>query len=235
MFSMFHRKKVFMFGYSTKSSFVAKELKKYVLDLHIILSKKEAYEDALADGYSNVKLLDLTDDEVLEELDVAQEDYLICLLRDNHLNLFLALSLHSLFPNSTLIALSDSPETTKKLKMAGASKTIDLYQVSTLRLHNILNKPITTKLVEEIFSFDTPFSLREMTIPENSSLDGIMVDDFDFYEHNIILVGMIDRRLSEQFIFSTSGVENRLDVGDTLVCVGYSEDLEKFERYMDRD
>jgi hypothetical protein len=40
---------------------------------------------------------------------------------------------------------------------------------------------------------------------------------------------MIDKRLSHQFIFSTSGLENRFDVGDTLVCIGYNEDLDRFE------
>jgi hypothetical protein len=59
-----------------------------------------------------------------------------------------------------------------------------------------------------------------------------MVDDFDFTWHGVILVGMIDKRLSNQFIFITSGLENRFDVGDTIVCIGYNADLEKFEDYI---
>jgi hypothetical protein len=71
-----------------------------------------------------------------------------------------------------------------------------------------------------------------MTIPLNSCLDGVMVDDFDFREHKIILVGMIDKRLSDQFIFITSGLEHQFDVHDTIVCIGYNDDLEKFEAYI---
>jgi len=226
------REKAFMFGYSQKRLFLAQELGYNLMGFAIIVNNKEAYEKALLDGYSNVKLLDITDDVALEKLPIEDNDYLICVMDDHHLNVFLTLSLHALFPQAVVVALSDSPHTTQKLKMAGASKIIDLYQVSANRIHNILHKPVATKLVEQLLSSDEDFSFKEMTIPKGSSLDGIMVDDFDFTQHGVILVGMIDKRLSNQFIFITSGLENRFDIGDTLVCIGYNKDLKQFEEYM---
>ncbi len=59
-----------------------------------------------------------------------------------------------------------------------------------------------------------------------------MVDDFDFSRHNILLVGMIDRRLSNQFLFITSGLEHRLDRGDMMVCIGHNEDLDRISKTM---
>jgi voltage-gated potassium channel len=116
--------------------------------------------------------------------------------------------------------------------MAGARRIIDLYQVSANRLHNILHKPVTTKLVDRLLSPDEEFSFREMVIPENSVINGVMVDDFDFEPHKVILIGMIDQRLSNKFLFVTSGVENRFDLGDTIVCIGFNEDLERFEKFI---
>jgi len=229
---MSYSKKAFLFGYSKSSSFVAKQLSQEHLHLTLVLSTQEAYEKAQADGYVNIKKLDITDDDALKSLDVGEEDYLVCVLEDKHLNVFLTLSLHALFPKTVIIALSDSFHTTQKLKMAGARRIIDIYQVSANRLHNILHKPVTTKLVDRLLSPDEAFSFREMIIPENSIIDEVMVDDFDFDKHNVIMVGMIDKRLSNKFLFVTSGLENRFDSGDTIVCIGYNEDLDKFENYI---
>ena len=226
------RQKAFMFGYSQSRLFLAKELGYKLMGFSIIVNDEKSYQKAISDGYSSVKLLDVTDDRALEELPVKDNDYLICVMDDHYLNVFLTLSLHALFPKAIVVALSDSPHTTQKLKMAGASKIIDLYQVSANRIHNILHKPVATKLVERLLSSDEDFSFKEMEIPKGSSLDGVMVDDFDFTYHGVILVGMIDKRLSNQFIFITSGLENRFDVGDTIVCIGYNADLEKFEDYI---
>ena len=226
------KQKAFMFGYSQERLFLAKELGYKLMGFSIIVNNEKAYQKAVSDGYSNVTLLDVTDDTALEELPVKDNDYLICVMDDHYLNVFLTLSLHELFPKAIVVALSDSPHTTQKLKMAGASKIIDLYQVSANRIHNILHKPVATKLVERLLTTDEDFSFKEMLIPQGSSLDGVMVDDFDFSWHGVILVGMIDKRLSNQFIFITSGLENRFDVGDTIVCIGYNADLEKFEKYI---
>jgi len=226
------KQNAFMFGYSQKRLFLAQELGYNLHEFTIIVNERRAYEKAIEDGYDNIKLLDVTDDTELEKLEVTQNDYLICVMDDHYLNVFLTLSLHALFPKAIVVALSDSPHTTQKLKMAGASKIIDLYQVSANRIHNILHKPLATKLVERLLSSDEDFSFKEMKIPKGSSLDGVMVDNFDFTQHGVILLGMIDERLSNQFIFITSGLENRFDVGDTIVCIGYNKDLEKFENYI---
>jgi len=227
---MFNRNAL-MFGYSKSTRFLAENLHKELGNLLIVVDNDQDYQLAKKAGYY-VKLLDITDDEVLEGLEVHEDDYLICVMKDHYLNVFLTLSLHSLFPQSMIIALSDSYHVTQKLKMAGASRIIDLYQVSANRIHNILTKPVATKLIERLFSPEEDFSFKEMVVPPNSPLDGMRVEDFDFSSHGVILVGMIDKRLSNQFIFITSGLENHFDSGDTLVCIGYNKDLEAFEAYM---
>jgi len=231
---MASRHRAYMFGYGKSSSFVAEKLTQDGLNLTLVLSQKESVQKARDDGYVDIKELDITDDEALKSLEVEEEDYLVCVLEDKHLNVFLTLSLHALFPKTIIIALSDSFHTTQKLKMAGARRIIDLYQVSASRLHNILHKPVTTKLIDRLLSPDEEFSFKEMVIPEKSIIDKIMVDDFNFEEHKVIMIGMIDKRLSNKFLFATSGVENRFDASDTIVCIGYNDDLEKFEKYINK-
>ena len=222
----------FLFGYNKKRRFIARELEKEPLNLILLVDDERSYNQAKEDGFREVIFMDLTDDELLENLKINDDDYLVCLMTDHYMNVFLTLSLHSIFPKSIILALSDSPHTTQKLKMAGASRIIDLYQVSANRIHNMLHKPVTTKLIERLFSPEEEFSFKEIEIPKGSSLDQVMVDDFDFSLHNVILIGMIDKRLSHQFIFVTSGLANRFDVGDTLVCIGYNQDLKKFKTFI---
>jgi len=223
------RQRAFLFGYSKRSKFLVEELEKKSFLLTVIASNKEEYIEAKEDGYQELILVDITDDDALERLNVSENDYLVSLLEDNHVNVFLTLSLHALFPKNKIIALSDSSHTTQKLKMAGATKVIDIYQVSANRIHNILHKPLATKVIEKLFSPNTTFSLREIIIDEGSSLHGKMVDEVDFFKYGIILIGMIDRELSQQFIFITSGLEHELHEHDVLVCMGYDKDLDRFE------
>jgi len=224
--------KAFIFGYSKRTLFLTKELQNKGFNLSIIVPDKASYDKAKEDGYLTVIEIDMTNDEELERLNVAQEDYLVCVLSDKHFNVFLTLSLHALFPKSTIMALSDSSYTTQKLKMAGASRVIDLYQVSAHRINNILHKPIVTKMTEQLFSPSSELSLREIIIPKNSFLNHKMVDDIDFQNHGVILLGMIDKELSHQFIFITSGLEHQVNCDDVLVCMGYDKDLDRFEEYI---
>ncbi len=224
--------RIFIFGYSPRSRFLTKSLQSKDFNITIIVSTRQEYEKARQDGFIDVIIIDMSDDNLLHNLHAAKEDTLVCVMEDNHFNVFLTLSLHFIYPKNRIIALSDSFHVTQKLKMAGASKVIDLYQVSSNRIYNILNKPVATQFIDTLLSFEDELSLQEITIPENSFIDHIMVDDFNFSEHGIILIGMIDKRLSKQFLFITSGLEHRLDRGDILVCLGYNDDLEKFKNFI---
>lgn len=227
-------KKIFVFGYNKQTDFLIGSLKEKHFFTTVIVPNQKEYYEANAYGFVEVIEMDMTDDTLLANLNAAREDDLICVMQDNHFNVFLTLSLHALYPNNRIIALSNSFHTTQKLKIAGASKVIDLYQVSSNRIYNILHKPVATHFIDSLLSFNEELSLREITITPYSVLDEVMVDDFDFSKHKIILIGMIDRRLSEQFLFITSGLEHRMDRGDVLVCLGYDEDLNRFESFINR-
>ena len=229
------KKEAFLFGYGNQGSSLAKGLKKEHFRLHIIEATVEYYERAKEDGFLDVMLLDVTKDSELERLQIEEESYIVCVMEDEHLNVFLTLSLRALFPHTTIVAISDSIHTTQKLKMAGASRVIDLYQVSANRIHNILKKPVATKLLDSFVSDAYAISFREICIPPNSYLDGMMVDDVNFSSHGVLLVGMIDVELSHKFIFITSGIDHKLDAGDTIVCIGYNEDLDLFEEKIKKE
>jgi len=224
------KKKAYIFGYGSHGRAIADGLKKEAFEILILESNEKDYKESIADGFESTKLIDVTKDELLEELMIEDDDQVICVMNDEHLNVFLTLSLRSLYPNSFILSISDSTHTTQKLKKAGADKVISLYEVSANRIHNILKRPTTTKLLDDFITEHSDISFREMKVPDNSVFDGTMIDDLDFSQYAILLVGMIDEEVSHDFLFLTAGIEHKIDAGDTLVCIGRDEDLAKFEK-----
>jgi len=224
------KKKIAIFGYGSHGKFIAKGLLEDGFDVSVIESDKIFYKDAKSDDFENVFLLDVTQDSELKKIDFASFEQLVCVMDDEHLNVFLTLSLRSLFKESYILSISDSLNVTKKLKMAGADKVIDLYEVSANKIYNILDKPVATKLLDDFVNNREGIMFREIVIPEDSPLDGKMADDVDFSIYDVLLVGMIDEEMGHSFVFVTAGIEHKIDCGDTLVCIGYKEKLDTFEK-----
>ncbi len=221
--------KTFLFGYGRHGIPIAEGLKKDGHRLTIVESDETNFLQAKKDEYIDIVLVDITKDADLEGLMVEPADQLICVMDDEHLNVFLTLSLRSLFPKSYILSISDSIYASQKLEMAGADMVIDLYEVSANRIHNILNKPVATKLLYQFATSGGQINFRELIIPDGSFLHHKNVESFDFRAYGVILVGLIDREKGDHFIFITSGYEHKLDIGDTIVVLGENMDLEKFQ------
>ncbi len=221
--------KVHLFGYGRHGRLIAKGLLKSGYWIHILEIDNKKIDSAKEHGFVNVDLVEMTDDEQLSNLDIDPDDLIVCVMDDEHFNVFLTLSLRQIHPDIKIFAISDSIHTAEKLKMAGASKVIDLYQVSATRIHNFLNKPVTTYLLSGFLGDKQEISFRQFVIPEGSFLHGLYTDDLDFDSFNLLLLGIIDLELSDDLIFVTEGINHKLDSGDILVCMGKDADLERFE------
>ena len=223
------RNRIILFGYGKFGKSIADTLVENEAEVILVESEESRYQASLKGNFKRSLLMDVTDDSALETLPVDPEDQLVCVMDDDHLNVFLVLSLKALYPQNRILALSDSIHATRKLKMAGASQVIDLYAVSANRIHNILNKPIATRFLEGFLDAKHEYSFREIKIPEGSFLHERSLDEIDFRRYGVIFIGMIDVELGNSFIFVTTGLEHKLDSGDIIVCIGHDEDLDRFE------
>jgi len=226
--------RMIVFGYGKFGENIADTLREHDKDILLVESDEERCLKARERGFEKCLLLDVTEDDDLKQLSAEEEDQLVCVMDDDHLNVFLVLSLRALFPKNRILAISDSIHATRKLKMAGANQVIDLYSVSANRIHNILSKPVATRFLEGFVSQTHEYSFRELVIPENSFLHGKMLDEIDFRRYGIIFVGMIDVELGNSFIFVTTGLKHKIDSGDILVCIGHEKDLDNFEKTIRR-
>jgi voltage-gated potassium channel len=227
--------RICIFGYGNHGKFIARGLNAEDFDIIIVVATKENYKNAKSDGFDEVHLMDVTNDDELQKISFDDETQLVCVMDDEHLNVFLTLSLRSLYPNIYILSISDSINVTKKLKMAGANKVIDLYEVSANKIYNLLDRPVATQLLEEFVLNKKGITFKEMVIPQNSFLDGKMVEEIDFAKYGVLLVGMIDEEMGHSFVFITAGIEHKLDSGDTMVCIGYIDKLKEFEYLIQKE
>ena len=223
------KNKIAIFGYGNHGKFIAKGLASDGFAVTIVESNKSFYDDAKIDGFQNVIFADVTKDSELKKMNLVSFAQLVCVMDDEHLNVFLTLSLRSLFKDSYILSISDSLNVTKKLQMAGANKVIDLYEVSANKIYNLLDRPIATKLLEEFVHNQGGITFKEMVIPVDSFLHEKKAEEIDFSSFGVLLVGMIDEELGHSFVFVTAGISHKLDSGDTIVCLGEKEKLDAFE------
>ncbi len=223
------KQRILLFGYGDHGRHIAKGLAEDGFEIKIVESDQTYFRKAKEDGWIDVEIVDVKSDALLKLLEPETFDQIVCVMQDEHLNVFLTLSLRSLFKESYIISISDSIHTTKKLKMAGANKVIDLYEVSANKVFNIMKKPVSTKILEGFIRNREGIILKEMTIPKDSFLDGMHTDALDISSYGILLIGMIDEELGHGFMFITTGIDHKLDVGDTIVCLGPHEKLHAFE------
>jgi len=227
--------RICIFGYGNHGKFIARGLSAEDFDIIIVVATKENYKNAKSDGFDEVYLMDVTNDDELQKISFDDDTQLVCVMDDEHLNVFLTLSLRSLYPNIYILSISDSINVTKKLKMAGANKVIDLYEVSANKIYNLLDRPVATQLLEGFVLNKNGIIFKEMVIPPDSFLDGMMVEEIDFAKYGVLLIGMIDEEMGHSFVFITAGIEHKLDSGDTMVCIGYIDKLKEFEYLIQKE
>jgi len=220
-------KKVIVFGYGRFGKTIASSIKENGNDIVVAVNDAKEFELANLDGFM-VYDFNLESDNSIKSLNINRFDFVVCAMDNNHENLFLALSVRELFLDSYIIAISDSIHLTDKFKIAGVNRVIDIYSISGNIIMNILKNPIATKFLQGFINKEHNYIFKEIKIKPNCKLEGKMISDIDFNKYNIIFIGMIDEELGNQFIFSTVGLNHKLDTHDTLVCVGKEEDLKKF-------
>ncbi|SFV89834.1 Potassium channel protein [hydrothermal vent metagenome] len=222
-------KKILIFGYGHHGRHIAVGLKEDGYLITVVEQDQENLQQAQKDGFESI-LINMGEDTEILKLGLEQYDQIVCVMDDEHYNVFLTLSLNALVEGLNIVAISDSVHVTNKLRLAGAKRVIDMYEVSANRIHNILHRPIATELLKEFVINKEGISFMEMEIPKGSFLHGKMSDEVNFGDYGVLLVGLIDFERHKGFEFVTAGHTHHLDAGDIIVCMGEVEKLRIFKK-----
>ena len=227
------RKNIILFGYGSFGKQLYKKLRSRGHNIKVIVGFDD-YVEMESDASADITRINITrnDDILALNLD-AKESIFYCVMNKTAHNLFLVLTLKSLYPDANVIANSNSKETTRKLKYAGASSVIDLYEATSRRIVNVLTKPAVSMALDEIIYKQNDLKMLEIELQENTFLEGRYINEISFRQMGIILIAIIDKELGYELIFTDHKINHKLDAGDILVIVAKESDIRKFQEMLE--
>ena len=223
--------KIIIFGFESFGRHLYKHLRSLNKEVVVVVDTKNY--DASIPSDVIPKQINIKHNEDITALEIDEKkDVVYCAMNKTAHNLFLVLSLKTLYNELSIIAISNSFENARKLKYAGATSVIDLYEATSRRFVNMLTKPAVTKAVDEIIYKENDLRMAEVVLPQNSSIDTQLLSEIDFKKHGIVLIAIIDKEMGDELAFIDHRVDHKLDGGDTLVVVARKDDLEKFQSFL---
>lgn len=224
------QKKILLFGCNPLVNEVAGQLSKGECDITIVSHDEDCVKRLDAKNIT-FKDVDYTDDEQLRSLGIGTDVSIIfSFFEEDAKNVYLIISAKDIEPNVLIITLSQSLDSSDKLRAAGADKVIDPYEISGRKIFNMIKKPLISETIEHVVFGQSSINLAEIEIKENSFLDGQKLSEAQLsLNYNLILLGVVDRELSNEFIFRLSDIDHQLDPSDLLVVIGASDEIERLK------
>jgi len=217
-----------IFGYNKYAHEIVTNLKdKYEYIKIFTLDEKEV-DNAIVE----IELFDLSDEwtEIHKDVDV-ENSMAFCVLEDNAQNIFLTISLRANFKDLRIIAIASNEESANKLKMAGANKVIPLVETTSDIIANMLEKPISNKILHSILYEESDLKIAQIKISNKSRFKDEQLMSIDWTRYNgIIVLSVMHEDMRGDFIYSSRAKHHIIQEGDILVVVGYEEDIKAFEK-----
>jgi len=210
-----------LFGYYRSAVEVASYLRTGDYRVVIIDDDPGNLEKARKAGYETAEL-DFRNDSELAKLGLGETiDTIFCLFPDDAENVFLTLSARALAPGIRIFSIAHGRSAVPNLRAAGANKVIETEEISGLRIWDIITRPIVTAILDHTLFGQANLNVTELQIPPGSSFIGRLVSELELKtQYNLILLGMVDRKLEEHFVYSQRVKDTRLQAGDFLVVIG---------------
>jgi voltage-gated potassium channel len=224
-----------LFGCNPLAIEVARRLSAAGTPFVMVDSDAARVESALKEGLV-AQQLDYTDDEALRSVGIGRHIVgVFCLFTEDSENVFLAISARALDPRLRIVAVCQAPEAAPKLLAAGADKVVDPYEISGARVHELIQRPEVVELLEQTVFGLQDLNVAEIIIPQDSWLHGTHLSGLrKVMTQNILLLGVVDMERGKELIFSTRGIDHKLDCDDVLVVIGARRELDAFGELIDR-
>lgn len=229
-------KNIAVFGYNRLSFEAISRLDKELYQITVIDHDPAKAALARESGFETANI-DFRSDDDLKLVGIGGHvDTLFCFFDTDSENVFLTLSARALDKNLNIVAIVDSPESAEKLLAAGANKIIDPYEICGRKIHDMLKRPDISDIFDHTVFGRHDLHLAEVAIPENSYLENTHVNQLQLSSHyNLILIGIVNKQVSDQLHFVVEEFDRRLNVGDILVILGPSREIRAFKKDVENE
>jgi Trk K+ transport system NAD-binding subunit len=223
-----------IFGYNDYAKEIIKQMAGDNMPVYVYTMDPALLMEAEAAG-CNVALFDLSDDwdEIARRFDTGNLR-LFCTLQDDAENIFLTISLRAAFKDIFIVALARNQESARKLRMAGADKTMPILQTTANIITERLEKPIVMGAVHDLLYGRSEVMIEQMVISENSPFVGKRVEELDDMKiHNIIIFCVADSSHRTYFAVTKKGRHHQIAANDIIIIIGYNNDIEAFKLFLE--
>lgn len=202
----------------------------------VMLDRDAALVEAAHKEGMLARQIDYTDDDALRDVGIGSHiEGVFCLFAEDSENVFLAISARALDPQLRIVAVCQAPQAAPKLLAAGADKVVDPYEISGARVHELIQRPEVVELLEQTVFGQQDLNIAEITIPRHSWLHGVHLSGLRrVMTQNVLLLGVVDLERGKDLIFSTRGIDHKLDYDDVLVVIGARSEIDAFRTLIDR-
>lgn len=218
-----------IFGFNKYASEIAENVASKYKNVYVFSLNKEDEQNEEYD----VHYFDLSDhwEGVNSKIKNVEDSIAFCVLDDDAQNIFLTISLRAYFNDLTIIALATNKESANKLSIAGANKVIPMVQTTADIITNMLEKPVSTKILHGILYEESELKIAPIEVQNADQFNGEYPADIDWSRYNgIVVLSIMHEDMSSEFIYSSKTKHNQIKNGDVLIVVGYEADLLEFEK-----
>ena len=229
------RPRFVLFGCNPLAVEVARRLAVSATPFVMVDSDTALVEAAHKEGLA-ARQIDYTDDDALLGVGIGSHiEGVFCLFTEDSENVFLAISARALDPQLRIVAVCQAPEAAPKLLAAGADKVVDPYEISGARVHELIQRPEVVDLLEQTVFGLQDLNVSEITIPRHSWLHGVHLSGLrKVMTQNLLMLGVVDLERGKDLIFSTRGIDHRLDYDDVLVVIGARSEIDAFRALIEQ-
>lgn len=211
---MITKKNALIFGDNEYS----KEIKRNIDSIY------ESIELFSLDANKSEHSFDLSDDwSLLEDRYNMDECISFCVLEDIAENIFLTISLRDAFSDMPIVAFAKDKESAAKLELAGASRVIPLTQTIANIISEMLEKPIITEVLHNIFYEKSNLQIAQVKISCEAELELA-------YSYGLLVLFIVRDDLSKEFIYSSKALHHTIDEDGFIIVVGMARDIIEYEK-----
>lgn len=215
-----------VFGFNEYAKQIALQIAPEYPSFAIFVMNESERLAAKAAGFEAM-LFDLSEDwKIIEEKFDPSNLIVFCALGQDAENVFLTISLRSIFDELPIIALAGDHESAAKMKSAGANKVMATQQITANIITEMLEKPTVTGVLHDILYEESFLKIAQLVVPEKCFLVGKHLHDIDWGEEfDLLVLAIVDHQLSATFSFTSKGHHHHIDPEDVLVVVGYDDSI----------
>ncbi len=169
-----------------------------------------------------------TEDETLEKAGLEKARGLIAVLPTDEDNVLAVLTARQMKQNLTIVSKAIKKTSHDKLKKAGADLTVSPNEIGGRRLATMIMKPSVVSFVDTILEdSQIMVDVEDITITEESPFLGQKLKDLNvLLKKDLMIVGI---KREKDFLFNPN-LDTSLDLGDTLIMIGQTEQLDKLNK-----